>query len=747
MGYNAEDEDLFSNKNKIVKDRYDNLRSELKNAIKNYNGINVIFDNSTASAYPYINQRQENTFIEQRFRDRKYIGYEEPSQINYEFTTPETREFDIAAGYYRITLIGAGSGGISINKIKYSGSKAGNAGGFLQVDVYFPTSGTLKYIVGKGSQGFIKYSGTPGASVTYGSDNGGDSEVYFNNILVARAYGGNKATISVFCYTFSWDPYEQSTGISPTVGGNVETYSYIKNVIQSYNGNPGNPYTGKKVRGNESPQICTPTYNVLPYSQYGVGGSAKASVSGQDCYANSGTNGYISITSIKGEDSFIDEEILVESNKIHTLGNENAIRRKLGECLNKAYDRIVKDTPLIEDKCNIIGEETNEETTCVPYSDSVLKNNPIKLFEVKKSGKNGYFSKDEYVVTYDFNTKRKLTINEYKNFLNNSMNNDVYTPFIYNNDIIYVKGIPYETSYIDIYKFENNHFIKQLNQGQFIRGGTSNWNSSNGELSKSITLNNDCIVVVSLVGGGGGGSGGSGGDHWFKKGPGGASGGYIKGSYRGLKNQTLTINVGTGGYGGRFGQKHSGEWGGTGGNSTLSLNGNIIMTAGAGTGGQGTSKHGHTSNPCGYAGINSYDNNYITVLTNRSGDGNMDGRPLLTRQPGRPSVYNGYGAGGNGGNNGKGDGISWSQSGLPGGNGYGEFYLYDDNKLIYNGNEYKVYEGSLTTSNVIYWSDYLYDLEKLNRLKEYLSTKDSWFDNDGYCQRSCQINCQTNAQT
>ena len=66
--------------------------------------------------------------------------------------------------------------------------------------------------------------------------------------------------------------------------------------------------------------------------------------------------------------------------------------------------------------------------------------------------------------------------------------------------------------------------------------------------------------------------------------------------------------------------------------------------------------------------------------------------------------------------------------------------------LTYNGNVYKIYNGNVVSSNVITWSDYLYDLEKLNRLKEYVSYFDKWFDNDGYCQRSCQINCQTKVQ-
>jgi hypothetical protein len=174
------------------------------------------------------------------------------------------------------------------------------------------------------------------------------------------------------------------------------------------------------------------------------------------------------------------------------------------------------------------------------------------------------------------------------------------------------------------------------------------------------------------------------------------------------------------------------------------------MSAGGGTGGQGTTKHGTSGMcPCGNAGVNSYDVNLITPLINRVGKGNITGRPIVRQQLGLGSVYenSNYGAGGNGGNDGNGKGLSWSQSGISGQKGYGEFYLYYDNKLIYNGNEYKVYEGPLTTSNVIYWSDYLYDLEKLNRLKEYLATKDNWFDNDGYCQRSCQINCQTNVQT
>ena len=86
------------------------------------------------------------------------------------------------------------------------------------------------------------------------------------------------------------------------------------------------------------------------------------------------------------------------------------------------------------------------------------------------------------------------------------------------------------------------------------------------------------------------------------------------------------------------------------------------------------------------------------------------------------------------------------KKGFTGKDGYAELYIQCDSKLMYNNHEYEVSEEEITTSNVILWADYLYDLQKLNRLKEYVSMKDSWFDSDGYCQRSCQINCQTKVQ-
>ena len=109
------------------------------------------------------------------------------------------------------------------------------------------------------------------------------------------------------------------------------------------------------------------------------------------------------------------------------------------------------------------------------------------------------------------------------------------------------------------------------------------------------------------------------------------------------------------------------------------------------------------------------------------------------------SVYDNTndGAGGRGGNNGK---DPYPNDGLSGENGYGKLEVKREDELEYNGHLYTVYDNVNTISSVIYYSDYKYDLQKLNRLKEYVASKDNWFDNDGYCQRSCQVNCQTTVQ-
>ena len=763
MGYKAKDENLFNKKNKITLDRYNKLRSDYDDVIKNYNGINLIIDNPTATGYPYSNTKQQSTFIEKKYRDKKYLSFKNESNFSCEFTEHGTYEFDIPKGYYEVTMLSAGSGGFAIygSGLNKYAQYPGCSGSMYKLIIYIPSTGHMKVEVGKGGQRFIRNDAYTGK---YHRESpvvdGGNTYVYFNNALIATCRGGGR--LQYVFRTHNHDGDIEGIGIFDSKNVNklgsfiLETLDFKDNIYDVGSYDQCDKGHTKQMGWNYLDQTNFPNN--------GVGGCAWANPGNPPRYnddtlikeyTQDGKDGYFKLAPISS--SFYDyliEGINVETTKIHTLGNENEIRRKFNEALEKMYNKLSITDQLVRDTCSVIGEKTNEETTCEPYSDIALEERPYNFVEIKTNGNagkllpNGALKKDLYAITYDFNQKRKLTLRDYSDFLENSMSEEIFTPFKYGSDIIYVKGIPNKTTNVDVYKFEDNKFIKQSTSGRYIKGEIINWKSSTAS-TKNITLTDNAYVTITLVGAGGGGGGGSGGKRWYKSGSGGGSGGLIKGIYRGTKNQTLFIKIGSGGEGGNFTQKGPGHEGHNGVSSTFTVNNEVIMEAGAGGGGGGTTKHGSSGHtPCGLRGVNTCKREKLTrLLTDTEGNGNTPTDDSIREQKGMMSVYmdSEYGAGGMGGYNGN-HGNNSEKKGFTGKDGYAELYIQCDSKLMYNNHEYEVSEEEITTSNVILWADYLYDLQKLNRLKEYVSMKDSWFDSDGYCQRSCQINCQTKVQ-
>lgn len=330
MAYTANDENLYDKKLKVTLDRYNKLRKDYDDVILNYNGINLIINNPTASAYPYLNienkennENKKNTSIAKEYRDKKYLSFKNESEINKEFHNGEEGSFDVVKGFYKIVLIGGGSGGIAYGSTDECGSRTGNGGAVIILNAYFPSNGTLSYKVGLGSHGLVLGAG---GIDHYGSDAGGNTEIFFNNILVARAWGGEKST--VFRRTRSKITIDDSNG------GKCEFGSFIRDTKLSLRGTQG---WGEGM-GNQNIHTTTPTYDVEPYNQYGVGGSAQATIAQPFGFADNGTNGYFSITSaLSLDDGYLLEGIDVESTKVHTLGNENEIRRKFDNALQVLF--------------------------------------------------------------------------------------------------------------------------------------------------------------------------------------------------------------------------------------------------------------------------------------------------------------------------------------------------------------------------------------------------------------------------
>ena len=748
MPFIADDEDLFSNKSKITIDRYNNLRNEYNTVVKNYNGIVKIIDNPTASYYPYQNIKQSSTYIEKNYRDKKYLSFQNNSSLHYEKATSGTLSFDITSGYYQMILMSGGAGGLVLygSKTNCCAEVSGCSGSYYKLNLYFPTNGNIRVVVGNGGNRFIKSDeGVESNTREIALVSGGDSEVYFNNVLIAKCRGGGNVR-----YCFSGNNKDGDIEDIGIYSSTNQLGSYIISV-EEYIDNVNGTFAEK---GNMSYQSWTYVNN--NYLNNGVGGSAQALNNNYNSIitvTNNGKDGYFKFDSLDPSSfNYLEENIDVESTKMHTLGNENEIRRKFKNALKTIYDRLSGSVPLTEDTCCEIGEITNEETSALKYTDEVLNNYPYRLIDVKTKKHNGCKKEDDYIVTYDWNTKRKIKLSDWKNFIDNTMSFDTYQPYYYNNDIIYIKDLQTNT---DIYRNINGVMEKVGSGVYYDTQRNLLFETHEGNASYTMTTNIGGIIYVTLVGAGGGAGGGSTKDRWKTAGGAGGSGGWIQGSFK-IDSGTVFVSVGKGGTGGAVHGK-GGDIGLSGTPSTLYLNGNLIAQAGAGGGGQGSFKKTIAYMPSGpwpYNGLRGMNiisyNGIYNIEYNVNGNGSVE--PLsnysdedVTKNQwwdiryGMASVFSGtnYGAGG----------TSYpKQTGESGIDGYVKLEFQENKRLIFNNHEYKPYNGDNKDANVILYSDYLYDLQKLNRLKEYVATKDSWFDGEGYCQRSCQINCQTSVQ-
>jgi len=745
MGYDAKDENLFSGKNKLTLDRYNKLRSDYDNVIKNFNGINLIIDNPTASGYPYQNEKQTSTTIDKKYRDKKYLSFKNESDFTTKIiTTPQTNKtFNINAGFYEIVLIGAGSGGTFYSGTDDFGASSGTSGGVIVIDVYFPTNGTINYSVGEGSDPLPMRSAGRG---DYGTLKGGDSSVYFNNNLIGICYGGEGASFErkKKSKIVTWDSY----------GGAYKLGSYIIKTIISANG-PKNKhvYMG---RGTDW-QICDAPLSDSQYTKYvwnyqsgtqikyGKGGDARVREEGGEydpstsyslCYK--GENGLFLIRQLKSSNyGYLVEGIDVESTYIHTLGNENNIRRKFNTALEKIYNKLSSTTKLTKDSCSILGEKTTESTTAKKYSElksELEKNyknvtiNPLAfLLEVKTISDGKIFPVDDHIITYDINQKMKLSLEPIKNI-------NKYTPYKNGNDIIYILNTDKNkvNTDINVYKLNDNKEFYKVGIGRFNLTQSKLYESSTGGATTTLTLDKGDYRVICI--GAGGGSvaqyrsiqGGG-------KGAGGGSGSGFDCILK-LNQGTYNISIGKGGTSKavRRGMSYRSDLAGTNG-------GNTRFGECYSYGGIAGSDGGNTIGTGG--GIPNIPYTIVSSTFNKKGN---NGKKLSNQYygtgTGGDAIYKTYGKGG------------YAQATKDNGNtstngnsGYVLVETYGNGKFTYNNLEYDEYDVILDSGPIL-WSDYEYDLQKLNRLKEYVATKDSWFDSNGYCQRSCQINCQTSVQ-
>lgn len=770
---NVVDKDDFSNKELIIKERYDNLIEDYKKTVQNYNGIVTVYDNPTATSYPYQNEKRSSTYINYEYRDRKYESFDDyQSTFNkeYEFNNETPIYTDtLDKGYYEIIAIGAGSGGMIFSGSSDPGgyfggcsSESGWGGAYLKIKIYIPYRGDLSVRVGKGSSGKkLLFKDNPqgyndGFYETYYGDKGGSTEIYFDDILVCRCYGGRATCISK--YNIFGEINSMSGETQDNTAGTCEKGSFISEIIEEYNG--GKCTAGSF--GDTNLHECQPPFDDYDYEDYGLGGKAKASKNTDDYIADDGENGYVYIKLISIDNvDYLKDDIELESDIIYTLGNENEIRRSISKSLNKMYNKLIGTEDITKDACSVIGEEVSSSEYDVSnlkkYSQikTILENaknnkditvyseNVGYLSKVITTQKPGCFPEDDYILVYDNNTLRKLPIkiDEDKSFISFIYNNDI-------NDIIYIKEIPTQNTDVDIYK-KIDEKITKVGVGRYniVEKIINEYTDPNQ--SDEFILPYNCNINVIVVGPGGGGGGGSTGDDWLTHGGSGGSGGMISATFSMNEGTNLSLNIGKGGKGGGT-NRHWGDSGESGTETKITFNSEQYIKAKSGGGGGGSfKKNNYPPYPDnGVCGENEYNIDGLSgqILDNIKGNGKgrgngTDNTPAnwKTSISGLPSVLSGttYGAGGD---------APCKNNGGYGKDGYIKLSIIYMDHITYDNKNYYQNEGIDMNSNIILWDNYQYDLQKLNRLKEYVKTKDSWFDNDGYCQRSCQINCQTSVQ-
>lgn len=438
------------------------------------------------------------------------------------------------------------------------------------------------------------------------------------------------------------------------------------------------------------------------------------------------------LTSSQTQNGYVKTSISLETDKIHTLGNENNIRRSLNEAYETIYDVLKYNEKITKPGCYLLGEETTESTTAKKYSDSVFKNEPYRLFDIKKHNTSWCTTKDDYIVTYDINTKRKLELDT-----NNT--NNIYIPYVYNNDIIYIKG-QMKNGLNDVYKLINNQYVKMSQQGNYITPVKKTILNTSVPNTYTLSSNLGGEIEIILVGAGGGGGGGSWKDDWKTCGAGGGSGGYIKANTI-TDNSEIKIEVGRGGAGGSLRKKHGGD-GQKGTDTKLYINNQLILTAGGGYGGGGSlKKNNYPPYPgLGKGGSNSISTEtpyIINVINNKKGNNGQNNSRWPGTNAGGASVYNEstHGAGGS---------APARSTGGNGKNGYAKIMITENSYFSYNNQVYVPYEGYLSTS-IILRKNYDYISDRLDVLEDMFKSyrNKNWFDSNGVCQTQCQLKYQT----
>ena len=384
-------------KEKITLKNYNDIRSRLTTLIEEWNGIYNVINNPTASGYVKINKKTETTLIPQNQRDKKRISLlysETPLEFKEEITIASAGSFDINKGYYKITVCGGGSGahvtcypGGTHNKggVDCACAMTGATGDYCELLVYIPASGIIRYEVGKGGEGVKTETGInneirgkeqprrKGEESEGLIQRGQPTKVWFNDTLIIEVDGGGFTGFHSKNQKSDWKGDKKLTTHAidkiyyyPEEGTIRKYGAYIKNEIKIIKSKFGIEHTGGYTNLSEE--------NLIKNNfRYGAGGQGKAVYIAGDSdgsieasRADNGINGYFKIET---NDELLYTEVPYQSKRIHTIGVENTIRRKLIHVLNYIWKKLTKYKSVNKVECYILGEKTNEVTTAKPYEE------------------------------------------------------------------------------------------------------------------------------------------------------------------------------------------------------------------------------------------------------------------------------------------------------------------------------------------------------------------------------------------
>ena len=597
------DDSGYSNKIKITLDKYNKLIDRYNDLSQRWNAI--YFNKDDKSPINYYGRYGD--LIPQNYRNKNKL-YIKDSDIDKKFNTGNDNtyaeyKFDVTQGFYEIIMSGAGSGGLAcvstINSNdqtplypQITTSIAGSGGAVCHFIMYAPKDGEVKIIVGSGGYGLKNIFETNKYTQWVYSYPGGDTLIYFNDELVCKCEGGKASKVQYLAYrTYYSYPYSSDP--------NTYVYGkYVKDIIFSSSG----------VVGEKGGQNDTSTHKgqyINSEYQYGKGGDVSFDNALSPNIEN-GEDGYVSVKQYKEENyrNYIYGSIGLQSIENHTLGNENIIRDKFDEVLSKSYDGILDITnEFNEEKCYKIGEETEEivdENKLLKYKD-IFKNddgsykeidvidNANKISYVHQKCDTGCFPKDDYIITYDNDKKkRKLKITKPSVFDVNETESDIYYMFKTDENvsddekIIYLKEIEKtekEGLNIDVWIYKNNKLEHQSEKAKSKKRYTYSNSTRTGIIKiPSNEIKTEGYLTFTLVSGGGGAGGTSNHKRWKNPGGPGGSGGCFSAIYR-IKNniigKEIIVKAGNGGISG-IGYKQSGSIGDTGGESYLVIKDNSI---------------------------------------------------------------------------------------------------------------------------------------------------------------------------